>query len=121
MNVRHIRSATDVDVERAVVMARAVLRLDDRLHQAEQDLAKRDATIATMRSGAETTGRERQRMLDQVHAVEDLHAEADKVICGDGCCHEGLGYCGYDREPYPCKTIQALRRHDPDYATEATP
>ncbi len=112
--IRVTPGLTDEHRNLAVLIARAVVELDDRAAHLGADVAERDTTIRELREYLAAAGRREQATRDKVHAVERLHAEAERITwgCSDPCrCTNTvpLGYCRECGEPVPCRTIRALR------------
>lgn len=118
--VRWIPALTDEHIQQAVLTARAVVALDERLARALHNVAERDQKIADMERWRLQGAQERQRLIGRLGAVRNLHSERCEVACGDGCCHEGLGTCEYCDEPWPCATYRAADG-TPEVAADAPP
>jgi hypothetical protein len=106
--IRYVKSVTDDDIAAAVHTARAVVRLAETCETLGHKVTELEQKVQEERGYQQSAGQERRRLLDRIGAVRDLHHEAEEVVCGDGCCHQGLGHCDYDNEPYPCATIRAV-------------
>ena len=109
--VRTTPALTDTDRVHAVLMARAVVDLDDRAAHLAADVAERDTAIAEL-TGQLTRARSMTtRLRDRLAAVDNLHSEAVRVTvtCADLCqCadEEPLGVCRECGEPVPGRTAR---------------
>lgn len=102
--MRFTPSPSDDDIARAVLAAQAVVALDKRGWRQRQEIAKLQAQVAELRGSVDSGREERAGLRRRLSAITTRHAEAETVVCGDGCCHEGLGWCtacGEDA-PFPC-------------------
>jgi len=105
--IQFVPALTDEHIRDAVLHARAMVEIADRLDRAQATIADRDRQIAELRESARRAEQERQRLLGRIFAVHNVHRELTEVACGDGCCHEGLGTCASCEEPWPCRTYRA--------------
>lgn len=90
-------------------VARLVIDLQVLLREhrgALERVAALERQMESWRAGSVAAGKEREGLLRQIWAVENVHSEAQRSTCGEGCCSEGKGYCSYDEEPRPCKTTE---------------
>lgn len=120
---RVVESHTDASIDHAVLLARSVVALDERAAALDERAAALEneanlleAKLAEQQEWSRRGEKERRKLNDRLFAVSLLHAEAEQVSCGEGCCHEGLGYCRYCREPYPCRTVLVSKgKPDPGF------
>lgn len=104
----------DARIAEAETIVRGFESMRWKLKQLSGELRAARERIQMFEEGSKSTGQERMRLLRQIWAVENLHSEAQEVVCGDGCCHEGQGWCSYcgdaDKPVWPCQTIAALHK-----------
>lgn len=110
--IKVIPSLTEDHIQQAVMTARAILALQDRLERALAEVERLKADLEQRRSWSTSAQQRERKLQDRLFAVDNLHSEATRVTCGDGCCHEELGHCGYCNEPYPCRTVKAAMDKD---------
>lgn len=82
MSIRIVKAVTDEDIEKAVHMARAVIRLDDRTRRLAEEKARLEEQLDTFRQSSVRAEQERMRLLGQIWAVEHLHLPDDQGAQG---------------------------------------
>jgi hypothetical protein len=111
--MRMLPHVTDDDLVDAVLMARAVVKLDERRWRLSTRLAERQVRVGELETQVKNL-LEAARLRDQrLAAVRWLHREAVGSTCacdGPCVCSEGepLGACDHCGQPYPCTTIREL-------------
>ncbi len=101
---RSVASVTERDIGDAVTAARALVELSDLRDNLEAECEHLEAKAAERDKQVKASEKRARKLQDRLTAVAMLHYEAEQVSCGDGCCHEGLGYCRECGEPVPCTT-----------------
>jgi hypothetical protein len=106
--------------EIALAHAHAVLEFEREIVTLRGRLADVQHDLAQHRGYAKQAEARHQETRDRLFNVEQLHREAQQVACGDGCCHEGLGYCNDCGEdtPFPCRTYRVANGEALYLATE---
>lgn len=106
--IRERREPTDADVDAALLHARALLRLDQQRWELQGRVAGLEALLVQERESRQRGWDDRRKLAGRLAAVQALHREAEAPSCGDGCCHEPLGWCDFCGEgvPWPCRTYQ---------------
>jgi hypothetical protein len=100
-------AVTEDVIGAAVAQARAVVELADLRDRLEAECEQLEAKVVERDRWLKAASEQEEKLRERLWAVTGLHAEATQAVCGDGCCHEGLGVCGYCDEPYPCATARA--------------
>lgn len=104
--VRVTPGLADEHLTQAVLMAKAVVELDDRAWRTAAKLRRAEQRIAELERQGQAAGKRHEKTRRRLHAVQALHSEAQQVACADGCCHEGLGVCRCCGEAWPCRTYR---------------
>ncbi len=111
--VRMLPPVDDDAVVDAVLMARAVVRLDEqrwkqavRLADREQRIGELETQVGSLTTAVTAVGR-------RIAAVRFLHREAVRStpLCSEPCMcshDEPLGVCDHCGQRYPCATIRAV-------------
>jgi len=105
----------DEQLQQAKALISTLAGLEWKVKNLTDELERTKAREDSWRKSYWMVNEERNAWLKRRWAVENVHHEAYQTVCGDGCCTEELGYCSYDNEPYPCRTIQALDREPEDW------
>lgn len=113
--VRFTPSVTPDAIATAVLMAEAVVALDRQGWDQRMKIARLEQQLEEQRGYARAASARAEEARRRAYAVQELHAEAETVVCADGCCHEGLGYCRFCGEstPYPCRTHRVAEGKEP--------
>jgi hypothetical protein len=113
--IRFTPSVTPDSIANAVLMAASVVALDRQGWDQRMKIARLEQQLEEQRGYAKAASVRADEARRRAYAVQELHAEAETVACADGCCHEGLGYCGFCGEgtPYPCKTHRVAEGKEP--------
>jgi hypothetical protein len=106
--MRERRAPTDADVDAVLLQARAVLKLDGERWELQATVAGLEMRLAEARAAAAGNAARHQSVWRRLCDVKALHCEAEAPSCGDGCCHEPLGWCRFCGEdvPWPCRTYR---------------
>lgn len=102
------RRLAALDVVRTFVELDRVL-LDLRIEYGEQQRAHQ-----LTRQALDATREDNKKLTARLWNVMALHGEHTTVTCGDGCCGEGTGVCGYCNEPWPCTTYRTADKSPPE-------
>lgn len=105
----------DEQLQQAKALISALNGLERKVKSLTEELERVKAREASWRESYWMVSKKRDDWMRRRFAVSDVHAEAYETVCGDGCCTEGLGYCGYCKEPYPCRTMQALDKEPEEW------
>lgn len=107
--VRTYRSPDDADIAAAVLGARAIVLLDDRLYRAGLELARLNRMVTAADDERRLAKLRAANLSGRLRAVLALHSEGTVPMahCSDGCCTHGTGVCVSCGEAYPCSTARA--------------
>lgn len=106
--------------EIALAHAHGVVAMEREIGDLRGSLASVEHQLAENRRYSKEASDASQKVRMTLFAVKQLHGEAEAVSCGDGCCHEGLGYCDFCGEgtPHPCRTYRVADGEPLHPATE---
>jgi hypothetical protein len=105
----------DERLQQAKALVSSLTSLEWKVKSLTEELERTKAREDGWRKSYWMVNAERNEWFKRRWAVDNLHSESQRSTCGDGCCSEGTGTCSYCKEPYPCRTIQALDNEPEDW------